>query len=153
MSSQLLRFKKVLHVREVERDITQGELAVKMKEEEVIRERISEMEADRDCAMAEFCAERDRAVSPQQFWFERQNIEIMEKNLSDNRQELEDCVCEIESKKNVLVQRHQNVQIMERYVGRLNESSRKKAIAAEQNNLDDITSMRFLWNAGGRAHR
>ncbi|MDR1482153.1 MAG: flagellar export protein FliJ [Synergistaceae bacterium] len=148
----MLRFKKVLHVREVERDITQGELAVKMKEEEVILGRINEMEACRDDAMAEFCAERSRTVSPQQFWFERQNIEIMEKNLSSGRQELKNCQCEIEDKKNVLIQKHQNVQIMERYVGRLNESDHKKTIAAEQKNLDDITSMRFLWRAGGSVH-
>ncbi|MDR3354043.1 MAG: hypothetical protein LBO21_03305 [Synergistaceae bacterium] len=153
MSNQLLRFKKVLHVREVERDITQGELAVKMKEEEVIRERINEIEATRDFAMAEFCAGRDCVMSPQQFWFERQNIEIMEKNLSENRQELDDCLCEIESKKDVLIQRHQNVQIMERYVGKLSESDHRKIIAAEQNNLDDITSMRFLWRAGGRVQQ
>jgi flagellar export protein FliJ len=150
MANQLVRFKRVLHVREVERDITQGELAVKIKEEEVIQERINEIEASRDDALADFCAGRDCVISPQQLWFERQNLEIMEKKLNNNRQELADCRCEIEEKKVVLVQKHQNVQIMERYVEKLDESDHRKAIASEQSNLDDITSMRFLWGAGGR---
>ncbi|MDR1885891.1 MAG: hypothetical protein LBQ56_06410, partial [Synergistaceae bacterium] len=91
MANQLTRFKRVLHVREVERDITQGELAVKMKEEEGLIERISDIEARRDDAMADFCAGRESVISPQQLWFERQSLDLIEKNLSSNKRELEDC--------------------------------------------------------------
>ena len=41
MAGELKRFKRVLHVREVEREITESELAVKMREEESILTRLN----------------------------------------------------------------------------------------------------------------
>ncbi|MDR3332643.1 MAG: hypothetical protein LBT08_08435 [Synergistaceae bacterium] len=149
MANKVSRFTRVLHVREVERDITQGELAIKMKEEESIVERISAIEERRENALTDFCAGRDAVVSPQQLWFERQNLEIMEKNLLNNKQELNVCRTEIEEKKGVLIERHQSVQLMERYVDKLKVARTAETINAEQKNLDDITSMRYLWNGNG----
>jgi flagellar export protein FliJ len=141
MAGELKRFKKVLHVREVERDITQGELALKVREEESILTRLNEIEARRDDALADFCSEKG-IVSPQQLWFERQSLDVMEKKLDMNKHELACCRAEIEETKTVLLERHRNVQLMEHFVGRLTERDAKKAIDAEQNNLDDITTMR-----------
>jgi flagellar export protein FliJ len=149
MADQIKRFNRVLLVREAERDITQGELAVKMKEEESILERINNIEARREDALADFCAVRDCIISPQQLWFERQNLDIMEKALGDNKEELKVCRVEIEEKKSVLIERHQNVQLMEKYVGKLRDKNNAHLIKDEQNGLDDVTSMRFLWGGGG----
>lgn len=146
MASELVRFKRVLRVREVEREVTQTELAVKMQEEETILDKISSIEARRNDALADFCSGRDAIVSPQQLWFERQNLDVMEKHLSVNRDELAVCRNEIEETKSVLLERHRNVQMMERYVGKLKERNDKRIIDAEQHNLDDITSMRYLRN-------
>jgi flagellar export protein FliJ len=142
MADETRRFKRVLHVREVEREITQGELAVKMMEEETILGRLDAMTARRDDALAEFCSEKG-VVSLQQLWFERQNLDVIEKNLDVGKHELELCRVEIEETKTALIEKHRDVQLMERYVDKLKAAERKEAINAEQNNLDDINSMRF----------
>jgi flagellar export protein FliJ len=146
MADDLKRFRKVLHVREVEREITQGELAVKLNEEETILDRVNAITARRDDALAEFCSAKDGLVSPQQLWFERQNLDVIEKKLDMDKQELELCRADIEETKTVLLERHRNVQLMEKYVDKLKTRESKRAITAEQNNLDDITTMRFPRN-------
>jgi flagellar export protein FliJ len=142
MADDVKRFKRVLHVREVEREITQSELAVRMREEEAIMDRLSGIEALRDDAMAEFCSEKG-FVSPQQLWFERQSIDVMEKNIDEGKQELEHCRTEIEETKTVLLERHRNVQLLEHYVDKLKVREGKRIVGAEQSNLDDINTMRF----------
>jgi flagellar export protein FliJ len=150
MSGGLKRFKRVLHIREEERELTQLELGVRMREEESILTRMSEIEARRDDAMADFCAEKG-VVSPQQMWFERQNLDVMEKKLNLNKQELECCRVQIEETKTELLEKHRNVQLMERYVDKLKEREDKKVLSAEQNNLDDINTMRFRRGFAGEA--
>ena len=147
MSKEVVRFNKVLHVREVERGITQSELAGRLGEEGVIMGRINEAETMRENALDDFCATRAETISPMQLWFERQNIDLMERKLSSDRQELNACRVKIEETRTELVERHQNVQLMERYVGRLKERANKAFIDAEQKNLDDITTMRFRGGA------
>ncbi|MCL2683812.1 MAG: flagellar FliJ family protein [Synergistaceae bacterium] len=143
MSKEVVRFNKVLHVREIERNITQTELAGRLQEEGAIVGRINDMEAKRDDALDDFCATREETISPMELWLERQNIDLMERKLSDDRQELESCRVKIEETRAELVARHQNVQLMERYVGKLKDKAHKAMIDAEQKNLDDITSMRY----------
>ena len=143
MNKEVVRFNKVLHVREIERGVVQTELAGRLQEEGAIVGRINEMETVRDNALDDFCATREETVSPTQLWFERQNIDMMERKLSDDRQELEVCRVKIEETRVELVSRHQNVQLMERYVDKLKSRAHQAMIKAEQNNLDDITSMRF----------
>lgn len=144
MASEVVRFKRVLHIREVERTVTQSELAEKLNQEREIQDRVTEMESQCDEAFEEFCAHGGEVVSPQQLWFERQNLDAMEQNLDFGKKQLEFCRNEIEETKVVLVEKHRNVQLMERYVDRLKERAAKEMLAAEQNNLDDITSMRYL---------
>ena len=149
MASEVVRFKKVLHVREVERTVTQSELAEKMNQEREIQERVCEMETLHESALDDFCAHADELLSPQQLWFERQNLDAMEKDLDFGKKQLEFCRNEIEEKKVVLVEKHRNVQLMEKYVDKLKERANKKMLDAEQNNLDDITSMRYLRTVRG----
>jgi flagellar export protein FliJ len=143
MSKEVARFNKVLRVREVERGVTQSELAGCLREEGDILGRINETEAMREDALDSFCAGRAEAVSPMQMWLERQNIDVMDRKLSNDREELDACRVKIEETRAELVSKHQNVQLMERYVGRLRERAVKAMIDAEQKNLDDITSMRY----------
>ncbi|MDR1514092.1 MAG: flagellar FliJ family protein [Synergistaceae bacterium] len=150
MSGELKRFKRVLHIREEERELTQWELSVRMREEESILTKMSEIEAKRDDAMADFCAEKG-VVSPQQLWFERQNLDVMEKKLNLNKQELECCRVQIEETKTELIEKHRSVQLMERYVDKLKDREDKKVLNAEQNNLDDINTMRFHRDFTGEA--
>jgi flagellar export protein FliJ len=148
---EVVRFKRVLHVRTVERDITRSELAERKAEEGAILGRINETENMRDDAVANFCSPSGGAVSPQELWFARQNIDMMERKLADDRNELETCRGKIEETKAELLTRHQNVQLMARYVGRLEEKADKASIDAEQKNLDDIVSMRFKRDTRGGA--
>lgn len=149
MTGDTKRFKKVLHVREVERQITQGELADQMREETELINKLGHTEAKRDMALADFCKGHDMLMSPQQLWFERQNIDMMERAITTERAELESCRVRIERTKGALVERHRSVQLMEHHVGKLQARDRKLMLAAEQNEIDDITSMRFLMNRRG----
>lgn len=146
MAGEVKRFKRVLHVREVEREITQGELAEHMREESNILQRLDVIQTERDRALDDFCSGRDAVISPQQMWFERQNIDVIERTLDSGRQELASCRQQIEETKVVLVEKHRNVQLMEKHVERLVDRDNQQMLAVEQKNLDDITSMRFLRN-------
>ncbi|MDR1137133.1 MAG: flagellar FliJ family protein [Synergistaceae bacterium] len=143
MGKEVVRFKKVLRVRATERDITQMELAGRLSEEGAILGRLNEIETNRENALDEFCSGRGETVSLQQLWLERQNIDRMERLLSDGKRELETCRYKIEETKAELLERHQNVQLMERHVGRLEERAAKEGLDLEQKNLDDIASMRY----------
>jgi Flagellar biosynthesis chaperone len=149
MADEVKRFQRVLRVREVEREITQGELAEKLREEETIVEKLIAAESQRDAALESFCSEREELLSPQQLWFERQSLDVMERSLDEDRQELEVCRERIEETKVELLEKHRNVQMMEKYVCRLRDRRTKKELAAEQSNLDDITTMRYSRGLGG----
>jgi flagellar export protein FliJ len=146
MAGELNRFRRVLHVREVEREITQSELGMKLREEEKILSSLDVIQTKRDNALSEFCSGRETLVSPQQLWFERQNIDIIEKTIEGGRERLARCRADIEDTKTDLIEKHRNVQLMEHHVGKLKAREDKKVLAAEQRNLDDITSMRYLRN-------
>jgi flagellar export protein FliJ len=143
MANELKRFERVLNVREVEREIKQGELAAKLKDEETILDKLEEIKASKESALSEFCSGKDGVVSVQQLWFERQNLDVIEKVLGANEQELAVCRAEIEETKTVLIERHRDVRIMENYVDKLKAREAKRLIDIEQDNLDDINTMRF----------
>jgi len=151
MAREVARFKRVLRVREVERDISQSELAAKQAEEEQIVRKLNEAEAEKENALADFCAERKRVVSPQELWFERQNLDLMEARLDTQKNELSKTRVEIEEQKNDLLEKHRSVQLMGKHVDKLQARDFKKSIDAEQSNLDDITSMRYLRGLGKEA--
>ena len=151
MAREVARFKRVLRVREVERDISQSELAAKQAEEERIVRKLNEAEAEKENALADFCAERKRVVSPQELWFERQNLDLMEARLDTQKNELSKTRVEIEEQKSDLLEKHRSVQLMGKHVDRLQAIDFKKSIDAEQSNLDDITSMRYLRGFGKEA--
>ena len=144
MAGEVYRFKRVLHVREVERSITQTELAEHLQREETISRRVEDLQAAHDSALSDFCSSREEAVSPQQFWLERQSLDVMEKRLDSGKKELETCRHAIEETKEELVEKHRDVQLMARYVDKLKQRDYRKLLATEQSNLDDITSMRYL---------
>lgn len=152
MAGEVKRFKRVLHVREVERELTQSELADRLREEDTILKRVDNMRSKRDQALEEFCSANGGVVSPQQLWFERQSIDVLERNLDTGRQELESCRTKIEETKVELVEKHRNVQLMEKYVEKLKDRDTEKMLSDEQKNLDDITSMRFLRSMRGGAN-
>lgn len=144
MAGEVKRFQKVLHVREVERSITQGELAEKIREESNILEKLDAMNERRERALTDFCSDHGTLISPQQLWFERQSIDLMDRTIDTEKKELETCRRQIEETKDQLVEKHRNVQLMERHVDKLLTRDRKLMLTAEQNVLDDITSIRYL---------
>lgn len=144
MGNEVARFKRVLHIRETERDISQSGLAAKEAEEEAILKGLNATREKKENALAEFCSGEERVISRQQLWFERQNLDIIDQDLDSQNACLEHCRHEIEEKKDELLERHRIVQLMDKYVDKLKARDFKKALAAEQNNLDDITAMRYL---------
>lgn len=144
MADDLVRFQRVLHVREVERELTQIELTEKMGVEERIEKRITEIREEKEGALCAFCSGKDRLFSPQELWFERQNLDVIEKHLDENNYQLKKCRVEIEKTKEVLLERHRDFRLMEQYVDKVKERIHQQKLVVEQNGLDDITTMRYL---------
>ena len=82
--------------------------------------------------------------SPQELWFERQNLDVIEKHLDENNYQLKKCRVEIEKTKEVLLERHRDFRLMEQYVDKVKERIHQQKLVVEQNGLDDITTMRYL---------
>lgn len=143
VDKEVVRFGRVLRVRETERDISRSELAAKIAEEEAILRGLREAREKEENALSDFCSGTDRVVSPQQLWFERQNLDILNEKSESREEDLRNCRSEIEEKKSDLLEKHRNVQLMGRHVDRLREKAFKAAIDAEQKNLDDIAGMRY----------
>lgn len=143
MNKEVLRFGRVLRVRETERDISQSELAARMAEEEAILRDLREAREKEENALSEFCSGANRVVSPQQLWLERQNLDILNEKSESREEDLRHCRSEIEEKKSELLEKHRNVQLMCRHVDRLKEKAFKAIIDAEQKNLDDIAGTRY----------
>ena len=144
MADDLVRFQRVLHVREVERELTQIELTEKMGVEERIEKRITEIREEKEGALCAFCSGKDRLFSPQELWFERQNLDVIEKHLDESHYQLKKCRVEIENTKEVLLERHRDFRLMEQYVDKVKERIHQQKLVVEQNGLDDITTMRYL---------
>lgn len=144
MADDLMRFQRVLHVREVERELTQIELTEKLGVEERIVKRITEIREEKEGALTAFCSGKDRLFSPQELWFERQNLDVIEKHLDESHYQLKNCRVEIEKTKEVLLERHRDFRLMEQYVDKVKERIHQQKLVVEQNGLDDITAMRYL---------
>ncbi|WP_352425359.1 flagellar export protein FliJ [Aminomonas paucivorans] len=146
MQKRIHRFQRILKTRQQERDLVQAELVRKQKEEEQLVGRIQQVHQEKECALTDFCRVRTEPLSPQTLWYERQNLDQLERILSDSRERLDVCRQGIEETKHQLLERHRNVRILEQYIERLEQLRQKGDLLAEQNLMDEISSQRFLFH-------
>ena len=146
MQRRIGRFQRILRTRQQERDLVQAELVRQQREEEELVQRLDELLREKDRALDDFCRVRPGLLSPRTLWFERQNLDQLERSAGENREALDRCRRDMEETKRRLLERHRNVRILEQYIERLERLRQQGDLLAEQNLLDEISSQRFLFH-------
>ena len=146
MQRRIGRFQRILRTRQQERDLVQAELVRQQREEEELVQRLDELLREKDRALDDFCRVRPGLLSPRTLWFERQNLDQLERFAGENREALDRCRRDMEETKRRLLERHRNVRILEQYIERLERLRQQGDLLAEQNLLDEISSQRFLFH-------
>lgn len=146
MQRRIGRFQRILRTRQQERDLVQAELVRQQREEEELVQRLDELLREKDRALDDFCRVRPGLLSPRTLWFERQNLDQLERTAGENREALDRCRRDMEETKRRLLERHRNVRILEQYIERLERLRQQGDLLAEQNLLDEISSQRFLFH-------
>ena len=146
MQRRIGRFQRILRTRQQERDLVQAELVRQQREEEELVRRLDELLREKDRALDDFCRVRPGPLSPRTLWFERQNLDQLERTAGENREALDRCRRDMEETKRCLLERHRNVRILEQYIERLERLRQQGDLLAEQNLLDEISSQRFLFH-------
>ena len=82
-------------------------------------------------------------VSLQEIWLQRQCIEVIEKHIDKNKENLNDVRRRISDTETRLLERHRDVRVMESYVDHLKDDAYTALLEAEQMELDDLAVTRF----------
>ncbi|MDR3231618.1 MAG: flagellar export protein FliJ [Synergistaceae bacterium] len=149
MSQRIQRFSRILKLRENDREVEQIALAAERREEEEVLQRLDALGHEKKTALNSFSDNRDRVCSGREIWFQRQSIDVLEKRIDKGKENLSDVQNRISLTEMRLVERHRDVRMMEGYVDRLKDDERLSVIAAEQNELDDISVTRYARRVRG----
>lgn len=136
------RFRRILRTREQEREIVQAELEAHRQREEEMVDRLRRLDEERSQALEEFFCAAEGACSVRDLWFGRQRIDCIENRSEEKQAELRGVRTTITETEARLLEQHRQVQMLEKYVGRLEESDRAEVLRVEQAALDDMSSMR-----------
>lgn len=151
MQQRIQRFSRILKLRENDRKTEQAILASERKEEDDVKRRLDALGNEKSKALEDFRSNGNRTISRQEIWFQRQSIDVIEKHMDKNRENLNDVQRRIVKTEERLVERHRDVRMMEGYVDRLKVEARVAQIDAEQIELDDIAVMRYNHAVAGEA--
>lgn len=149
MRQRIERFGRILKLRESDRRMEQALLAAERREEDTVLQRLDVLGNEKAKALEEFRNNGDKTLSRQEIWFQRQSIDIIEKHISESRENLNDVQGRIVKTEARLVERHRDVRMMEGYVDSLKINARKALFDAEQTELDDIAVTRYNHAAAG----
>ncbi len=143
MQQRIQRFGRILKLRENDRKTEQAILAAERREEDDVLRRLDALGDEKSKALEDFRSNGNRTISRQEIWFQRQSIDVIEKHMDENRENLDEVRGRIVKTEERLVERHRDVRMMESYVDRLRLDERRMLIEAEQTELDDIAVMRY----------
>jgi flagellar biosynthesis chaperone FliJ len=90
MQQRIQRFSRILKLRENDRQVEQILLAEERREEDVVMRRLDALGNERSEAIEIFRGTSERAMSRQEIWFQRQSIDVIEKHIDKNRENLND---------------------------------------------------------------
>lgn len=142
MKEKVDRFERILKTRVKKREEEQLLLADQKSEEEQIISRLDTLRSQKERALVSFSMQQGALFSPQEMWFRRKSIDVIEKHICDGDSSLCDVRQEIEATEARLVEKHREVQIMEKYITSIVEEWRTTLQKNEQNELDDIAGIR-----------
>jgi len=146
MEPRIERFSRILKLRENDRQTEQIVLAEERQEEDSVLRRLDLLGSEKSKALENFCdcgATGGKTVSLQEIWFQRQTIDVIDRHIDKNKDNLSDVQQRIAGTEARLLERHRDVRLMEGYVDRLKTDAHKLTLNTEQIELDDIAVTRF----------
>ena len=143
MHERILRFNRILKIREDSRRNEQAILAAERSEERSVMDHIAQLEGEKKQAISDFSKAGGQAVSATDLWFQRQFIDAISTDISRGQDSLAEVRTRIAGTEARLVERHKDVRIMETYIDHLKEADMQEQLGIEQNELDDVATMQF----------
>ncbi len=143
MNERILRFNRILKIREDSRRNEQAILASERSEEMQVLKRLSELEGEKNQAIKDFSSNNNRVMSATELWFQRQFIDAINTDILKGKDSLNNVRNRISKTEERLVERHKDVRIMETYLEHLKEIDFQEQLGIEQNELDDVATTQF----------
>ena len=148
MQQRISKFNRILKIREDSRKNEQAILAAERSEEQAVLNHLSQLEGEKAQAIQDFSRTGTQAVSANDLWFQRQFIDAIDTDIVKGKTSLADVRTRILGTEARLVERHRDVRIMETYIDHLKEADFLERLSIEQNELDDVATVRFSHKGG-----
>ena len=151
MKEKVDRFERLLKTRVKSREDEQLMLADQRSEEERILSSLEALHEQKNRALVSFEMQLETLSTPQEMWFQRRSIDVIAKRICDDDSTLCDVREDIEATEVRLVEKHRDVQIMEKYISSMVAEWRTVLLKNEQDELDDIAGIRHGSRSGERS--
>lgn len=148
MINKIQRFQRILTTREKIRDEERLFLSEARNHEDRVLLCVKGLQQQKQEALSIFEDQEGQVFSPQDMWYRRKAIDVIEEEIhqaNEALQKVRESICQSEER---LVEKHKEVRIMEKYVGKLRYQYREFLLLAEQEELDDIASVRHVEKMG-----
>ena len=142
MEKKVRRYEKILKTRIRGREEQQLLLSSGKKEEDRLVDLLRNLEEKKEEALVIFGRQGEKPLTVQEMWFSRKAIDRIESRICDEGDVLCSVRSTIEATEACLVEKHRDVQIMEKYVADLVEEWKAAALRREQGELDDFAGIR-----------
>ena len=142
MKEKVDRFERILKTRVKGREEEQLLLAGQKSEEEQIVTRLDTLRSQKERALVSFSMQQGTLISPQDMWFQRKSIDVIEKHICDGDSSLCDVRQEIEATEVHLVEKHREEKKKKKYISSIVEEWRTTLQKNEQTEMDDIAGIR-----------
>ena len=144
MLQKINRFNRILKTREKLREEEQIRLRSQKNEEEGLLEKLSFLNTEKKTAFDNFSTISEGAVmSTQEIWFHRQVVDVIDKNIKKESISLHIVRGKIADTEKRLLERHKDVKVMDKHIENLVSSWNTEILLMEQNEVDDMASIRF----------
>ena len=143
MNARIRRFKRILSTKEQWRDEERKRLAEERKAEDDIACSLERLDVERKDALRDFSEESGRVCTCMDLWLRRQVVDTVDKNISERTTQLSSVRKQIACTEVRLTERHQEVRIMETFIGNLVNDGKLKREKSEQEELDDFAGIRY----------
>ncbi|MDR1741273.1 MAG: flagellar FliJ family protein [Synergistaceae bacterium] len=145
MLERIQRFNRILKLRENDRQAEQVRLAEERREQDAIASKLETLGKEKLEAIDSFRRDgAEKTVSCQDIWLQRQTIDVIDKYIDKGKALFADAQRRIEQTEERLIERHRDVRMMEGYVDHLKTDAAKAFFDAEQDELDDMSMLRYL---------
>ena len=142
MKNKVQRFEKILKTRIKGREEQQLLLSSEKKEEDRLVDLLRDLETKKKEALVSFGLQGKEPLTVQEMWFSRKAIDRVESSICAQGDVLCSVRTTIEVTEARLVEKHRDVQIMEKYVSDLVDEWKDAILKKEQVELDDIAGIR-----------